>query len=243
MQRIVINLNQKEDHKIAFNEEQYHYIFRVLRLKIDDNLIAMDGIGHAWLLQIKEDYGLVVKEIINDSELSFDVTLLIALPKGNGFDDIVRCCTELGVKTIIPVESERSLLKPSANKLQRWRKIAQEAAEQSERLIVPQILEPVKFPDLFHQEKSPLLNLLNATINGYNCYICLARGDRENFLQALEKGAKNIIIATGPEGGWTEKEVELAIKNNFTPVSLGKRVLRAITAPICAMSVISTVDN
>jgi 16S rRNA (uracil1498-N3)-methyltransferase len=243
MQRIVININQKEEGKITFNQEQYHYIFRVLRLEIDDNIIALDGVGHSWLLQIKSDHGLIVKEIIENPELPFDVTLLVALPKGNGFDDIVRCCTELGVKTIIPLETERTLLKPSANKILRWRKIAQEAAEQSERLIVPQIGEPVKFTDLFNQEISPLPPLLTEEKQDYNYYICVARGDRQNFLKSLEKGAKNIIIATGPEGGWTEKELELAIQNNFQPVSLGQRILRAVTAPICAMSIISIAAN
>lgn len=229
MQRIVININQKKDDQITFLPDQYHYIFRVLRLEIDDNLIVMDGIGNSWLVQLKQDYAQVLEAIASHTELAFEVTLLAALPKGTGFDDIVRCCTELGVTTIIPVESDRTLLKPSANKIQRWRKIAQEAAEQSERTIVPQILEPEKFSQIVSKIET----------KGHNCYICVARGDREHLINCLEKGVKKIIIATGPEGGWTEKEVTLAINNNFKPISLGNRVLRAITAPISAMSIIA----
>jgi 16S rRNA (uracil1498-N3)-methyltransferase len=243
MPRIVINISQKKDDQITFSSEQYHYIFRVLRLRIDDIIIVMDGLGNCWLVRLKPDCGQVLEAIASHTELPFDVTLLVALPKGNGFDEIVRCCTELGVKNIFPLESDRTLLKPSANKLQRWRKIAQEAAEQSERIIVPQILEPLKFKDLFNPKMSSPPLLIDNQLEEYHGYICVARGDNDHLIKCVEKGAKNIIIATGPEGGWTEKEVELAIKNNFKPVSLGNRVLRAITAPITAMSIIGAINN
>jgi 16S rRNA (uracil1498-N3)-methyltransferase len=236
MQRIVINIKQKKEEKIYFNQEQYHYIFRVLRLKIDDKIIGMDGIGNSWILQLKEECGEIVEKIATNTELSLDVTLLVALPKGNGFDDIVRYCTELGVRRIVPLESDRTLLKPSPHKWQRWQKIAQEAAEQSERTIVPVILEPLKFKQIFSQ-KSPLNILLQESNN----YICLARGDNDHLINVIKKDQKNIIIATGPEGGWTDTEIELATNNSFEPVSLGNRILRAVTAPISVMSIISAI--
>ncbi len=233
MQRLVININQKKDNKIIFTDEQSHYIFRVLRLGNNDKIIVMNGIGNSWLVELQEGNGQILESIEVKTELPFDVTLLVALPKGNGFDEIVRCCTELGVKTIIPLQSDRTLLKPSVNKLQRWRKIAQEAAEQSERQIVPNILEPTQFKKI----------LINISEKKDNCYICVARSDSNHLINYLEKNGQNIIIATGPEGGWTKAEIEQAINHKFKPVSLGNRVLRAITAPIAAMSIIAAMEE
>jgi 16S rRNA (uracil1498-N3)-methyltransferase len=153
------------------------------------------------------------------------------LPKGNGFDEVVRCCTELGASCIVPVISDRTLLHPSPQKLERWRRIAIEAAEQSERQIVPTILAPQTFVAALSSNFSNTLPVDNKK------YICVARGDSPRLIDCLQdKGQTTIVIATGPEGGWTETEVECAIAAGFQLVSLGRRILRAVTAPIVALS-------
>ncbi|MEW5858478.1 MAG: RsmE family RNA methyltransferase, partial [Cyanobacteriota bacterium] len=160
---------------------------------------------------------------------------------------------------------------------ERWRRIAQEAAEQSERQIVPTILEPVSFSAALSSLKST-----SSSTRDKN-YICVARGDSPHLLDCLihvlpketspptpplqgegspappslvGKGAgglgfsgtadelKNpgqgtIVIAIGPEGGWTPAEVEQAIAADFQPVSLGRRILRAVTAPMVALSLVA----
>ena len=234
MQRIAIAPSQLQDQQITLTDQQQHYLYRVLRLQKGDKFIAMDGMGKWWLSQLNHTGAQILQQLIVESELPISVTLMVALPKGNAFDEVVRCCTELGVSCIAPIISDRTLLKPSSQKFQRWRRIVQEAAEQSERTKVPQILEPVTF-------KNSIQSFTNS-----EKYICVARGDSPHLLQSLQnplETPKNIAIATGPEGGWTEQEITLALENGFQTVSLGRRILRAVTAPIAIMSLISALSE
>ena len=263
LQRLAITAPQICDRKIDLTREQQHYLNRVLRLQAGDRFIAMDGRGHWWLavLEARETglFASIAEEISVNMELPVEVTLMAALPKGNGFDEVVRQATELGVASIVPVTSDRTLLKPSDQKVERWRRIAAEAAEQSERQIVPTVLEPVSF-DL----------AVNDCRQKYR-FICVARGENRHLWDCLvsleppqsplirgeqdgdagfdppqpplRRGEKEqeelaIVIAVGPEGGWTEGEVKRAIEFGFEAVSLGSRILRAVTAPIVALSLV-----
>ncbi|MEG3901127.1 RsmE family RNA methyltransferase [Microcoleus sp. B4-C5] len=261
LQRLAVTAAQICDRQIDLTREQQHYLNRVLRLQAGDRFIAMDGRGHWWLavLEVRETglFASIAEEIAVNRELPVAVTLMAALPKGNGFDEVVRQATELGVASIVPVTSDRTLLKPSSQKVDRWRRIAAEAAEQSERQFVPTILEPVSF-DISVKDCGQKYR-----------YICVARGDNRHLWdcllgnleppqppllrgeQELEPhfvgavppcpppgGELSIVIAIGPEGGWTEGEVERAIELGFEAVSLGSRILRAVTAPIVALSLV-----
>ncbi|MEI2578613.1 16S rRNA (uracil(1498)-N(3))-methyltransferase [Scytonema sp. PRP1] len=229
LQRIAIAPSQFQQEQILLTPQQQHYLGRVLRLCDGDHFIAMDGKGKWWLAQLQGEKAQVLEPLTVETELPVSITLMVALPKGNGFDDVVRCCTELGVAVIAPVVSDRTLLNPSPQKLERWLRIAQEAAEQSERAFVPTILEPVSF----------ITSL--ATETTAQRYICEARGSYPHLREAINQVSttSEIMIATGPEGGWTEKEVESAINAGFQPVSLGRRILRAVTAPIVALSIVA----
>ena len=227
LQRIAIAPSQFQQGQILLTREQQHYLGRVLRLHEGDRFIAMDGKGKWWLAQIAGEQAQVLEALLVETELPVSITLMIALPKGNGFDEVVRCCTELGVTCIAPVLSDRTLLHPSPQKLERWRRIAAEAAEQSERSFVPTILEPVAF------------NTAVAANQTSHRYICEARGEYPHLNKVLSNICAEIIIATGPEGGWTTQEVENAIAFGFQPVSLGRRILRAVTAPVVALSLIT----
>ncbi len=255
LQRLAINVTQICDRTIYLTPEQQHYLHRVLRLNQGDRFIAMDGRGHWWLAVLEaQETGLfasITEEIAVNRELAVEVTLMAALPKGNGFDEVVRQATELGAASIVPVTSDRTLLKPSSQKVDRWKRIASEAAEQSERQFVPAISEPISF------------DLAVKDCTQKNRYICVARGDNRHLWDCLisleppqagtgragtgapplhggeEEGEElSIVIAIGPEGGWTDGEVKRAIEFGFEPVSLGSRILRAVTAPIVALSLI-----
>ena len=228
--RLVVTPEQIQEVRIMLDEEQLHYLLRVLRLQDGDRFIAMDGGGNSWLAQISDRSAEIIEKIEAQTELSVALTLITALPKGSGYEEVIRCCTELGVSSFMPVISDRTILKPSPNKVQRWRKIATEAAEQSERQIVPRVLEPVKFSVAMENPRSV-----------GDKYICVARGDLPTLWYCLDSPAPEIIIATGCEGGWTEAEVERAIACGFQPVSLGKRILRAVTAPITASSLVMAI--
>lgn len=228
LQRIAIAPNQFQHRSIILTLNQQHYLSRVLRLNSGDRFIAMDGKGSWWLAEITGDSAQLLESIAVKTELPVAVTLMVALPKGNGFDDVVRSCTELGVSCIMPVISDRTLLNPSPHKVERWRRISQEAAEQSERQIIPTILDPIPFKQA--------LSKLDPTASKY---LCVARGDVPHLLSCSSSDSVSFVIAIGPEGGWTPDEVEGAIASSFQPVSLGKRILRAITAPIVALSLIA----
>jgi 16S rRNA (uracil1498-N3)-methyltransferase len=245
LQRLAVTAAQICDRKIDLTREQQHYLNRVLRLQGGDRFIAMDGRGHWWLavLEVQETglFASITEEIAVNRELPVEVILMAALPKGNGFDEVVRQAAELGVASIVPVTSDRTLLKPSDQKVERWRRIAAEAAEQSERQIVPTILEPVPF-DVAVKDCGQKYR-----------FICVARGNNRHLWDCLaalappqsplirgeqDGGELSIVIAIGPEGGWTEGEVKRAIEFGFEAVSLGSRILRAVTAPIVALSLV-----
>lgn len=233
LQRIAISPKQLQNNTIVLGKEQHHYLARVLRLNNGDKFIAIDGTGKWWLSKLQDDYGEVIEALEVKTELPASIILLLALPKGNGFDEVVRVCTELGVDKIVPVISTRTLLNPSSQKLERWRRIATEAAEQSERAFVPMIYEPVSLKaglSLFEAEHK---------------YICEGRGDYPHLLecwrlsQVMTTNQITIIIAIGPEGGWSQQELEVAADAGFEGVSLGKRILRAVTAPVVALSILA----
>jgi 16S rRNA (uracil1498-N3)-methyltransferase len=257
LQRIAIAEAQVQGQQILLTPEQQHYLMRVLRLQNGDRFIVIDPQGGWWLSILQENNGQILEPIAIATELPATVTLIVAMPKGNGLEEIVRQTTELGVSAIYPVMSDRSLLKPSPQKIQRWRRIAQEAAEQSERAKVPTIFEPIAFSDYLSQISQASLTqessgksdtpLIKGGGGGSESkkYICVARGDRPHLLKTLTafdlKSGENpqIAIATGPEGGWTTTEVEQAIAAGFQPISLGDRILRSVTAPIVALSLVA----
>lgn len=237
LQRVAIAPTQLQPEGIFLDRPQQHYLSRVLRLKAGDCFIAMDGQGQWWLAQLSSnpDLATILESIPVQTELPVPVTLILALPK-NGWDEVVRQTTELGVTTLIPVLSDRTVLKPSPNKLDRWRRIAREAAEQSERQILPTILDPVTFRDYLALPETPP-----------NRYICVTRSEAPHLLAQVLASQQSpgglqpgpLEIAIGPEGGWTPGEVEQAIGSGFQPVSLGSRILRAVTAPAVALSLIA----
>lgn len=234
LQRLTIAPDQWDDQQINLTPDQQHYLYRVLRLHPGDRFIVIDGTGHWWLAELTESplKARSLEAIAIQTELPIAITLLMAMPKGNGMDEIVRQTTEVGVTTIVPIISDRTLLNPSAQKLDRWRRIAQEAAEQSERQIVPQIADPTAF-----------LTALSAYKTGETLgYIAEARGNPPHLLTCLataKTSITTIALAIGPEGGWTELELQQAIAQTYQPISLGQRILRAVTAPVIAIALIA----
>lgn len=230
-QRFVIELEQQQGSIIALSGDQEHYLRRVLRLNVGDRAVAITGKGTAWIVELTPEAAKIIAPIEINTELPVSVTLLVALPK-QGVDEIVRCCTEIGVSTIVPVLSERTLLKPSRNKLTRWQRIAQEAAEQSERAIVPTIVEPITFEEA----------IVQYSCSQQLCYLCTARSNAPLLAKVLPfqlLSKQSLVIGTGCEGGWTDLEIKKAEEAQFQLVSLGKRVLRAVTAPITVMSLVA----
>ncbi|CAN1208617.1 hypothetical protein TUMEXPCC7403_00250 [Tumidithrix helvetica PCC 7403] len=203
----------------------------------------------------------ILAEIPNYAETEIEVMLAIAMPKGNTIESVIRQAAELGVRQILPMWSDRTAIKPNtplgSQKLERWQRIAQEATELSWQAYVPQIASPCAFKDLIaapaqtsqtklicvtHQHGVPhLLTYLNLTYLNHddlNNDLNSDRIDLQDDAKIPRFASDSILIATGAEGGWTAQEEALAIANHWQPVSLGDRILSAITAPVVALAII-----
>ncbi|TAF53222.1 MAG: 16S rRNA (uracil(1498)-N(3))-methyltransferase [Oscillatoriales cyanobacterium] len=273
LRRITLTADRREGDRFRLTDEVRHYLRRVLRLGIGDRCLVADGAGQIWEVElvngspIEESDRLafdarILTEVshhgfnqtgLTSPELPIPLVLLAAVPKGNGFDEVVRQVTELGVASIVPVTSDRTVLDPSPKRVDRWRRIATEAFEQCERVIVPQVLPPQRFDHWLktqplHIGDRPLSPLPNPASSLKA--IAVARSDAPSLRQLIlndeiltesedlpHKPPSAIIIAIGPEGGWTPRERGLAIEAGFREISLGCRVLRAVTASVAAVAI------
>lgn len=227
MQRLTIAPAQIHFPTLELTADQQHYLRRVLRLQAGDRFLAIDGRGAAYLAELGSDRAQLLEAFtLKNCELALPVHAAIALPKGHGFDDLVRACTELGVSHIYPVLSDRTIPTPSASRQQRWLKIAQEAAEQCERAILPQIQAVCAWPEIAAQAQGQKK-------------FCVTRQSAPHLGNSLAP-AGEIWIAIGPEGGWSDRENQQALELGWEMVSLGPRILRTITAPIAALAIVGS---
>ncbi|MEO0987575.1 MAG: 16S rRNA (uracil(1498)-N(3))-methyltransferase [Cyanobacteria bacterium J06639_14] len=236
MQRVVITTEQIQDQILSLSREQQHYLIRVLRLQVGDRFLALNGEGKLWLATLMPT-GAQASLANPEDTSALDpisapakprITLAACLPK-QGFDEVVRQVTELGIDQIVPIISDRTLLRPSPSKLQRWRRIAAEAAEQSERLIVPKIYDPIVWSKWLVYEPG-----------SYRCF-CVARYTAVPLLSiCFSADRERIVVAIGPEGGWTTSEIRDATSVGYQPVTLGMGILRAVTASVAAISILQS---
>lgn len=211
-----------------------HHIKDVLRMKAGDKLELLDGTGKIYsakILQITNEKIIckVISSRQDESEPKVKITLAQCLPKAKKMDLIIQKCSELGAHKIIPTLSERSIAK--GEKLDRWKKIAKEAAEQSSRSSIPEITSLTKFEDVLKLKNEYDLALIPWELEKSNS---LKKHLTDNRLT----GYSDILIIIGPEGGFSQKEIELAKKAGFISVSLGKRILRTETAGMAILSIL-----
>jgi 16S rRNA (uracil1498-N3)-methyltransferase len=214
---------------VAVTPEQSHYLANVMRLRSGDRLVVFNGLDGEWEASVdalgKRDARLVAGDKLRDQTTEPDVELIVALVKRPRLETIVEKATELGVRRLRPVITERT--NADHTNLGRLRAIAIEAAEQCERMDVPEILEPVK-----------LRTVLDGWDDGRRLMFCDEAGDAAPAAQALalaERAPWAILI--GPEGGFSPSErTRIRALASAAPVSLGPRILRADTAAIAAMT-------
>ncbi|SHJ90636.1 16S rRNA (uracil1498-N3)-methyltransferase [Anaerobranca californiensis DSM 14826] len=234
MFRIAIDQKLSIGQKLLISGEEYHYITKVLRLKEKDEIIVFNQSEEflsSVLCQSQKEVTLLVKEKLeNDKEPNKEVVLAFGYPKGEKIDWIVQKATELGVREIWPVITNRSLIKLDdkkiAKKIERLYKIAKEATEQCGRLKIPKI-------NIFSSTKEMAKN-----ISGEDLLLIPWEKEKENTLpkEKLKEINGKIIIFIGPEGGFDKGEIE--VFNSFSTITLGKRILRAETACIVATTLV-----
>ena len=207
---------------------------RVLRLRPGEDMIICDGKGTDYKCRlVKADREQVEAEVIEvvpcPAEPTVQVTVLCGLPKGDRTDYIIQKCVEAGASEIMFFQSDRCVAKPDKpeKKLERWQRIAEEAAKQSGRGIIPQVSWAGEYADA--------LNVANQKELGLFMY---ETGEREALNTVLEANSdvKTAAIVTGPEGGFAPFEADLARIVGLHICSMGERILRCETAPVVSVS-------
>jgi 16S rRNA (uracil1498-N3)-methyltransferase len=206
-------------------------------MKIGDELMLCDGKGTEYSVKVAQ---VSKSEIMTDVQTSSEreipyplVTLGQGLPKFDKMDWIVQKATELGVAAIVPLVTERTIvkIKDEEKRVSRWQKIAREAAMQSNRADIPAVGRIVSFKDFLQTPHSELPTMLLLPWEEGTVPI-------KGILRA-NPGIKNIIVLIGPEGGFSVQEAEKAQDKGFHLVSLGQNILRTETAAIAALSMIA----
>ena len=237
-------VNNKKNN-LELTKEEAHYLNNVMRIKTGKEIFVTNGEGLLWKAK------KVTKDFIEISELDKpyllnkqDTPLLgiaVVIPK-NGFEDILRMCTEIGIDFIQPLFSERQIYKNLnlSRKFSRWDTIIKESVEQSERLWKPSILNGID-----------IINWIEEKDNQDTFSISVTRDDSFDYLnkwlkkqhEVLEKNKRIFWNVIGPEGGWSSKEIEFFIKNKIPLVKLSNIILRTSTATVNASSILNQWRN
>lgn len=220
---------------------EHHHLSRVLRAKKGKKVWLVDERGNRYLAEVvtvrtdRTQLLLIERKDLEVAEIR--ISLAQATLKSKKMDFLIQKATELGITAFIPVETERSIAKikdREAGKIERWRKIAREAAKQSRRSLLPDIHPPRPFSALISESKDSRRFILTEDRGTYL---------REILTDPLGNRslghAPSVLLLVGPEGGWAAAEVKAAHDHGFESVSLGRRVLRAETAALAALALIS----
>lgn len=237
MPRIFLPLGENP-RAIHITGEKARYLRTVLRCKKGEQLEVLDGRGLSYSAKIISVAGKeVVAEVTGvsrrDTEPPLNLTLVQGLLKGEKMELVIQKTTELGIREIIPAATERSQVRET-RKTARWKKIAEDAARQCGRSAVPIIHEPIPFPSLFSEDSA----YAPCFIKSKGILFWEQGGVKMKEARDRLGECMSMIIAVGPEGGFTEGETRLAESRGFLIASLGNRILRAETAAISATAIV-----
>lgn len=237
MYQFFVAPDQIQGSEVVITGSDVNHIRNVLRMKIGEKVRISDNEGEDFYCAIEriesEEIVLVVLERAEDTEPSLKITLFQGLPKGDKMEQVIQKSVELGVTEIIPIAMKNCVVKLDEKRAQakqaRWQAIAQSAAKQSKRSIIPTVGEVMRFADAV-----AYAGKLDVRILPYENQRGLAH-TREVFGK-IQKGA-SVGIFIGPEGGYDSSEIALA-KDDMEMVSLGNRILRTETAGLCVLSML-----
>lgn len=239
MYRFFVNENQIMEDCISITGADVNHIKNVLRMKIGETVLVSNGNDREYTCTLKDISDEEVIAKIEDvdgptRELPINVTLFQALPKGDKMETIIQKMVELGAYEIVPVSTKRCIVKlddkKAATKVKRWNAIAESAAKQSKRGIIPQVVMPMSYKNAI--EKAKEMDI-----------ILIPYENAENMAHTREVISKinvgmSVGIFVGPEGGFATEEVKEAIDAGAFDITLGRRILRTETAGMALMSVL-----
>ncbi len=240
MSTFYIKNEQINGDKAIIQGEDVKHIKNVLRYKISDCLDVCDENGIRYKTKIanflNDKIELNILEISDETtEAKINISLFQGLPKSDKMDLIIQKCTELGVKSIIPIITERVITKVDdkneTKKSERWQKIAKEASKQSGRQIVPLVEKVTNLKNIIEK-----LSKYDIVIVPYECE---KNNMLKNVLRKTDIKLTNVAIVIGPEGGFSDNDIDLLREcKNIEMVSLGPRILRTETAGLATLSML-----
>jgi 16S rRNA (uracil1498-N3)-methyltransferase len=219
------------DERVLLDAEETHHLRDVIRLTEGANVVVFDGCGgefNCTVTEIKKNETellILNKQEPSSPESPLQLTLAVAMLKGEKFDLVVQKAVELGVQKLIPIRTKRTEVrsKDSAKRVTRWRKIALEASKQCGRAYLMTVTDPLD------------LEILLSTRNMANMFLFTERSG-EKMPDSLE--GSNVTAVIGPEGGWDDVELAASRSAGATLITLGGRILRAETAAISITTVL-----
>lgn len=238
MHRFFVNAQAIRPDKVVIDDSRVHQIRDVLRMKTGDEIIVLDNTGLEYNVRltnisVKEIVGEVIEKKQSESEPHTKITLFQSMLVREKFEFVLQKCTEIGVTRFVPVITERSIVrraeKITGQKLARYESIITEAAEQSARGKIPLLNSPID------------LSQAASDLKGFD--ICLVGSTQKcrslkNILRDSKSLTESIALFIGPEGGFSEKEIEFLESRAVQSFSLGKRILRTETAAVAASAII-----
>ena len=241
MHHFFVNPEQVEDGLIRITGSDVNHIKNVLRIRQGEEMLVSDGTGRDYLCQAEEIAGLEVTVRILETEeegreLPSRFWLFQVLPKSDKMDFIIQKAVELGAAGIVPVSTRNTVVKLDPKKeeakVKRWQAIAESAAKQSKRSLVPRVSGIMTLKEAFDYVES----------QGFSVRLIpyeheAGMDGTKTELDAAGPG-QDIAVFIGPEGGFDEREIELALSKGVRPISLGRRILRTETAGLALLSVL-----
>jgi 16S rRNA (uracil1498-N3)-methyltransferase len=211
------------------------HLARVLRARVGQefDIATGESVRVGRVVKVAEDRVEFDLGVSVEAGSTRSVTLALAVFKFDRFEWAVEKSTELGVSKIVPVVAQRTdshLATAAGKRVDRWRRIAREAAEQSRRLAVPELSDPIKLKAYLATEHAA-------------SRVVLAENEKEVQLRDLLEGSREVALAIGPEGGWADSELEQFTNSGWTAASLGSTILRAETAAIAALAVVQALSE
>ena len=231
MYQFFVDPGQIQGKRIIIKGKDVNHIKNVLRMKAGDEISVSNGIDAFWEEEIICELRFVKEE---GMELPSKIYLFQGLPKADKMELIIQKAVELGAYEIIPVAAKRSVVKldekKAKSKILRWQGIAEAAAKQSKRGIIPRVHEVMSFRDAVSYSSFAQVKMIPYE---------LAEGmeKTKQIISGLKPG-ENIAVFIGPEGGFAEEEIEEAVKAGIIPITLGKRILRTETAGMTVLSIL-----
>lgn len=239
MHRFFVSPQQIEEHHIHITGNDVNHIKNVLRMRVEEQILVSDGENHEYTCYIES---LEAEEILAHImyvqeaglELASKIFLFQGLPKSDKMELIIQKAVELGVYEVVPVATSRAVVKldekKARKKVERWQQIAESAAKQSKRMRIPQVHGVCSYREALEYAQQCDVKLIPYEL-------AKGMGETKRIIGDIRPG-QSVAIFIGPEGGFSEEEIEKAIEQDTIPITLGRRILRTETAGLAILSIL-----